>query len=444
MRDEETETLRLQRLRPRLLAVWEGGSSLRPLPDRGTIVLGRGETCDLRIDHRSVSREHAAVHVGPGDAVTIEDLGSSNGTRVRGRTLEARAPAAVAPGEIVEIGAARVLLEGPDGAPRGGAPRPADEPMVEVDRLVELVAPSEIGVLLRGETGVGKEVIAEKIHRLSPRAAKPLVRLNCAALTESLLESELFGHEKGAFTGAVAVKQGLLETGDGGTVFLDEVAELPLATQAKLLRAVESRELFRVGGTQPRSIDVRFVAATNRDLPSLCDAGAFRSDLYFRLNGITITIPPLRERVASIRPLAEELIARQCAKTGRTPPPTLTPEAVAHLEAHAWPGNVRELRNVVERALVLYQGARIGPEHLLLDAGAQRPSRAPPAPAPVATAAPESSRLHDQIDALERQRVIEALDRFGGNQTKAARLLGISRRTLLARLDAWGLPRPRK
>jgi two-component system response regulator AtoC len=443
MRDEETETLRWQRRRPRLLAVWEGGSSLRPLPDRGTLVVGRGDRCDLRIDHRSVSREHAAIHVGPGDAVSVEDLGSSNGTRVRGRALDAHVPTAVAPGEIVEVGAARVLLDCPDSGRRDDGARPSDEPMGEVDRLVELVAPSEIGVLLCGETGVGKEVIAEKIHRLSPRAPKPLVRLNCAALSDSLLESELFGHEKGAFTGAVASKPGLLETGNGGTVFLDEVAEMPVATQAKLLRAVESRELFRVGGTQPRSIDVRFVAATNRDLPDLCDAGAFRSDLYFRLNVITITVPPLRERVASIRVLADELVARQCSKTGRAPP-ALSPEAVAHLEGYAWPGNVRELRNVVERALVLCPGATIGPQHLLLDAAGPRSSRAPPPSAPAETAAPPSSRLHDQIEALERQRVVEALDRFGGNQTKAARLLGISRRTLLARLDAWGLPRPRK
>jgi two-component system response regulator AtoC len=279
-----------------------------------------------------------------------------------------------------------------------------------------------------------------------------MMRINCASLSDSLLESELFGHERGAFTGAVQTKVGLLEAASGGTVLLDEVGELPLTTQAKLLRALETHELLRVGGIHPRAFDVRFIAASNRDLRAMCDRQAFRSDLFFRLNGITIAIPPLRERAGEVRALAAELIARQCAATARTPP-MLTPQALAHLQRHEWPGNVRELRNVIERALVLCPGPVIGPEHLAFDAPASAgsetarlstlpPPAHSPAPLPPEDAQPQSLKEH--IGVLERQRIVEALAQCGGNQTKAARVLGISRRTLLTRLDAWGLPRPRK
>ena len=446
-RDDATERLHEHGLRRSLIAVWSGGSALRPLPEEGTLVIGRGGECDVHIDHPSVSRAHAKLHVN-GGAVTIEDLGSSNGTRIRGRALGPGAPARVTPEDIVEVGAARLLLASPRGAPPGvrreGAPSSADEAMEKVKRLVELVAPSDISVVLCGETGVGKDLTAETIHRLSPRSQRPMVRINCAALPEPLLESELFGHERGAFTGAVRTKPGLLEAASGGTFFFDEVAELPMTTQSKLLRVLESREILRVGGLAPRPLDVRFIAATNRDLRSLCEADAFRFDLYFRLNGITITIPPLSERAGEIRPLAEELIARQCAKTTRAPP-ALTPAAIAHLESHAWPGNVRELRNVIERGLVLCRGARIEPEHLPLDtpfAGAKG-GHAPPA-ARVVVAAPEARPLKEHVGEVERQRIVDTLEQCAGNQTKAARLLGISRRTLLSRLDAWGVPRPRK
>jgi transcriptional regulator with PAS, ATPase and Fis domain len=319
------------------------------------------------------------------------------------------------------------------------------------------VARSDISVVLCGETGVGKEVVAETIHGLSARSARPMVRVNCAALADALVESELFGHERGAFTGAVQAKPGLLEAASGGTFFLDEVGELPLLTQAKLLRVLESRDIIRVGGLTPRPIDVRFIAATNRDLRALCDVRAFRSDLYFRLNGITIRIPPLRERPGDIRPLAEELIARHAERSKR-PPPVLTRAAALHLEAHSWPGNVRELRNVVERALVLCGKGKIEPEHLPLDhAGAESapldasasgaykgvpgPTEAPP-PSLDADNAGLSLKAH--LRALEKERIVAALARCGGNQSKAARVLGMSRKTLVARLDAWQLPRPRK
>jgi transcriptional regulator with PAS, ATPase and Fis domain len=270
-----------------------------------------------------------------------------------------------------------------------------------------------------GETGVGKDVRAQEIHARSARANGPLVRLNCAALGEALLESELFGHEKGAFTGATASKPGLIETAHGGTLFLDEVGEMPLATQAKLLRVVEHKEVRRLGGLEDRRVDVRLIAATNRNLAQMVEDGSFRRDLYFRLNGITIELPPLRERASEIA----ELAARFASKT------PITPAAIERLRAYAWPGNVRELRNVIERAAVLSGVATIGPEHLVFDA-APPPSRA--------------SDLTSELASVERKRIEEALAASAGNQTKAAELLGITRRALINRLNEYGFARPRR
>jgi DNA-binding NtrC family response regulator len=307
---------------------------------------------------------------------------------------------------------------------------PADGPMAQVHRLVEHVAGSNLSVLILGETGAGKEVIAEAIHQFSKRAKGPLVRLNCAALAETLLESELFGHEKGAFTGALATKTGLVEAADGGTLFLDEMGEMPMGTQAKLLRVLEAREVQRVGSVKPIKVDIRIVAATNVDLEAAIAAGKFRLDLYHRLDGVSIAIPPLRARRSEILPLAKIFLARACAEQNAKPT-TFSEAAVRALESHAWPGNVRELKNVVERAAVLATGAPIAPAHLRLTPGA-----APLAPLPVAPA--------EAIDPAERARILAVLDQCGGNQSRAARELGIPRRTLLRRLDEYGVPRPRK
>jgi transcriptional regulator with PAS, ATPase and Fis domain len=330
-------------------------------------------------------------------------------------------------------------------------------------RLVERIAHANISVLLQGETGVGKEVMTETIHNMSTRAAQPFLRLNCAALSEALLESELFGHEKGAFTGALSAKPGLLETADKGTVFLDEIGELPLSLQVKLLRVIEERRVLRVGGLKSRAIDVRFLAATNRDLEIEVARGAFRQDLFFRLNGITLTIPPLRERQTEIRPLAEIFIARACAESGRSPLP-LSPEASTLLHRYSWPGNIRELKHMMERAVLLCQGEAITPEHLPVEK--MRATRsAPPPRSPVPAAAdaghahptngarrptpqtpPQDESLDFKKDSRERERrrIIAALKSAEGNQSKAAEILGISRRTLLTKLDVHKLPRPRK
>ena len=419
-----------------LVVMTDDGLDPRPLPAAGRLTLGRDAAADLRIDHPSVSRSHAALHLGP--TVAIEDLGGVNGTHVAGARLERGVVTPLRFGEIFHLGTVAIVVQ--QAAAAEEPARPGDElvagaAMREVHATLTRVAAGDISVLLLGETGVGKERSAELVHQASPRRDRPLVKLNCGALTESLLESELFGHEKGAFSGATAAKPGLLETADGGTVFLDEVGELPAATQVKLLRVLEERAVRPVGGLRARPIDVRFVSATNRDLEAEAERGAYRADLYYRLAGVTVSIPPLRERPDELEPLARTIAAAACRRAGR-PTLALADETLAILRAHPWPGNVRELRNVIERAVLLAPGAAIEPAHL-----PDKLRAAPPAKAAVPAAAgwwqPDAA---DQ----ERARIIAALERSGGNQGKAADLLGISRRTLLNRLDALAIPRPRK
>ena len=254
----------------------------------------------------------------------------------------------------------------------------ADEKMRALHALVTRVARGDINVLLLGETGVGKEVVAEAVHRQSRRSERPFLRLNCAAFTETLLESELFGHERGSFTGAVATKPGLFEVAAGGTVFLDEVGEMAQATQSKLLRVLDERKVMRVGGVKAIDLDVRIVSATNRDLDREAERGTFRLDLLYRLNAISIMLPPLRERVAEIEPLTRHFI-RRFAVSRQIPPPHLSPDALARLQAYAWPGNIRELRNVVERAIILCDGVELKARDLPVER--MSATRSPSAPA---------------------------------------------------------------
>ena len=455
-------------------------AEMLPLPASGEAIVGRDAPATIVIDDDSVSRRHARI-LG-GSPPQIEDLGSTNGTRVMGRRLAEGERAALPLGTVIEIGTVVAFVQaaqagGPHapldggGAPaprapetvarmtvappavggpaRGSAARPAvlhDATMHRLYKLVDVIAPSKLSVLILGETGVGKDVYAESVHARSPRAAGPFVRLNCAALPENLLEAELFGYERGAFTGAMQAKPGLFEAADGGTVFLDEIGEMPLVTQAKLLRVLESGETMRIGSVKPKHVDVRFVAATNRDLEALSELGQFRSDLYFRLNGVSVELPPLRQRPDDVVPLAIHFLVSSGARS------SFDESALAALRAYRWPGNIRELKNVVERAALLSQGAAITAEHLLfrgtaLSGGA---AAAPPAPVPEAAAAAArppaagSMLMRDEFAELERTRILEAMDRCGGNQSRSARMLGISRTTLIKRLEQYAYVRPRK
>ena len=545
-----------------VVVIGDGTFVTHPLHDGAKVTIGRSKDCEISINDESLSRKHAVVTMDNG--VTIEDLGSANGTTVRGQAIAPNQPTEISVGEVVNLGSSLNIMLQHHSRPvrprrlwthqyfearleeecarveRGGAPfavlriraensetaaledrlgelvrasdilgkfsaheyelllpetpprnaddavrrmdaglrerglicnmtvaccprdgrspyelltrvqRPArksseftaavpdvvvsDPQMQNLHRLVEQVASSQISVLLLGETGVGKEVFARALHRASTRAEGPFVELNCAALTETLLESELFGHEKGAFTNALSAKAGLIESADGGTLLLDEIGDMPLSTQAKLLRVIEDSQLRRVGGLKTRHVDVRFVAATNSDLEAQVANARFRSDLFFRLNGVTIVIPALRERLVELEDLARAFIrdARPGARQ-----PTLSPEALDLMRQYSWPGNIRELKHMMARAVLLCGDGPIRVEHLPADKmrGTTRPIVAP-------TAANQSRPLAGSED--EERWIRQALEQTGGNQTLAAKLLGISRRTLVNRLNLYEVERPRK
>jgi transcriptional regulator with PAS, ATPase and Fis domain len=304
--------------------------------------------------------------------------------------------------------------------------------MGEVASLIERVGPSRSTVLLTGETGVGKEVFARAIHAASPVADGPFVDVNCASLPGELLESELFGHEKGSFTSADRQKKGLFEMAHGGTLFLDEIGEMSLGLQAKLLRVLEQRNFRRVGGTQDIRVEVRVIAATNRDLTARIREGRFRDDLYYRLRVVEIPIPPLRERLADLDHYVATLARAVAHEMGREPP-SLSPEARALMAAYSWPGNVRELKNVLERAILLGGTPVLNPEHLPAEIrspaggiGSRRDRERSPEGVPT-------------LDDAEREAIERALAHTRGNKTLAAKLLGISRHTLRAKARKYGL-----
>jgi transcriptional regulator with PAS, ATPase and Fis domain len=298
--------------------------------------------------------------------------------------------------------------------------------MLEVTSLVRRVAPSEATVLIRGESGTGKELIAQAIHYASSRAAKPLIRVNCAALPENLLESELFGHEKGSFTGAIATRKGRFESADGGTLFLDEIGDLPLHLQAKLLRVLQEKEFERVGSSHPLKVDVRVLSATHRDLERLMKSGQFREDLYYRLNVVTIILPPLRERRQDLPALIDHFLRRFAAKNGKTIR-GIGHEAREALLRYDYPGNVRELENLIERAVVLtrYDVIDRGDLPLTLEESEIQDDKEP--------------HLIAAVEGLERRMIKNALARAGGIQTRAAELLGITERALRYKLAKYGL-----
>ncbi len=424
-----------------LVVQQRGTARVLDVPDGANVLFGRTQESAVHIDDTRASRRHAVLR-RRGASLVLADLGSRNGTRINGDKLVG-AEAPVAAGDVIRIGdveAAVAVTEGiatawerdsqppPSGA--AGGVVIADAAMAAVFEVAQRLGRVNTTVLILGETGVGKEVIAEHIHRASERVSGPFVRLNCAALPETLLESELFGHERGAFTGAERRKTGYFEAAHGGTLFLDEIGELPPVTQVKLLNVLENRNVRRLGATTDVTIDARVVAATHRDLDAEVEAGRFRQDLYYRLSAFTVRVPPLRERRVEIALLAE-MFSRQFALRAGIGAPTISADAAAMLGRHDWPGNVRELRNAMERAVVLADHGVIEPGHLpaAVGAGASRTSRA----------SSGAQSIDDRLADVERRALLDALEAEDGNQTRAAKRLGVSRSALIHRMRKHGL-----
>jgi transcriptional regulator with PAS, ATPase and Fis domain len=410
----------------------DGATRTIELEPNGEVTFGRDEAATVRVDEARVSRMHARV-IRKDGAVIVEDLGSRNGTLVNETKLQ-NAKQELVGGNRIRVGGTEVLVALVRALPRvadaehdadhGPGVVVADPEMQRVMTVARRLASMPTTCLILGETGVGKDVVARTIHATSSRARQPFVRLNCAATPDGLLESELFGHERGAFTGADRRKRGYVEAADRGTLFLDEVGELPLALQAKLLHFLEHRTITRVGSTDEIAVDVRVIAATHRALKDEVEAGKFREDLYYRLAAFTLSVPPLRERKGEILLLARHFCEEFAARLDR-PAPRLGPGTSELLLAYDWPGNVRELKNAIEHAFVLVDDA-ILPEHL-------------PEGVRGAAAGKRVSVLGEQLSSVERANIVAALDAEKGNRTRAAKRLGISRRALLYKLTKHGL-----
>jgi len=445
------------------LRIESGRDAGREVPVAGRVLLGRSEECELRVLDEAASRRHAEVVLEEGRAV-LRDLESTNGVRLNGCPTKR---AELTDGDVIRIGAVDIscLLSSeaeratvmapvrPDAASASAAATPERPQVSREERLSRLsvAGPELVGespaflaaierariaagsrspVLVTGPTGTGKELVARLVHRSGPRPDGPFVPVNCAAIAPGLIESELFGHEAGAFTGAARRRAGCFELADGGTLFLDEVGDLPAEAQAKLLRAIESGEFYRVGGSRPVKAEARTVAATNRDLEAAVAEGRFRADLFYRLNVLRIELPALAERKGDVRLLARYYLNRKGAEMNKTGL-EFAPEALAALEAYPWPGNVRELANVVERALVLSDGPVIGPADLPADVAA----------APAAAAAEPVGRPMTLAEA-ERRAVVAALQHTGWKKGEAAKLLDISWPTLNKKIADYGIAPP--
>jgi DNA-binding NtrC family response regulator len=412
------------------LAVVEGpdkGKSIKAL--RGVVRVGTASDNDLVLSDDAVSRRHLEIRLSS-SAVRVVDLDSTNGTKVDGVSV---IEALLAAASRITIGSTTLRATAVDEdvmvalstRDHFGGLLGQSAAMREVFALLERVAPTEATVVLEGETGTGKEVAAEAIHAASPRAEGPLVAVDCGAIPANLIESELFGHMRGAFTGAIADRQGVFEQAHGGTLFLDEIGELPLELQPKLLRVLEKRQVRRLGDTTTRAVDVRVVAATNRDLAVEVNRGGFREDLYFRLAVVRVVMPPLRTRREDVPRLIEHFVS------------CLAPERLHEAEAitrslseQSFPGNVRELRNAVERAVLLSKGEVLGPDDFVLGTTSTQGNNHGGIALPAG-----GIKLAD----VEEQLVREALSQSSNNQTRAAKLLGISRDQLRYRMERYSL-----
>ncbi len=434
--------------------VWGGPPQRYVLPSSGQLRIGRKrETNDIAINDSSVSRQHAILHIN--GKLHVQDLGTPNGTFIRKGNKEMDCTTTIVeqqhcdqsfvvdPGDRIFIGRVPALLQKPRSTQDRLEAKEFKRPIVCDPSMVALYAEArefaqlhaKAIVLILGETGAGKEELADTIHRESVRAHKKLVTVNCAHLPEDLFESELFGHVRGAFTGAVSDKPGLIEDAEGGTLFLDEIGELSMTGQAKLLRVLEDRQYRRRGHPRLHTADVRIIAATNRDLQQQIADGAFRDDLYYRLHQFVLEIPPLRKRRSEIIPIAEALIARASAKFGVEQVPHLSAEAKSMLLSFSFPGNVRQLKNIVEHAAVVCRGEEILPEHL-------------PAyfwKALGKTPADTSATMPVPTHSTEQERMLRALEECGNNITRAAAMVGMPLRTFIYKLDRIpGVRRSRK
>jgi DNA-binding NtrC family response regulator len=314
--------------------------------------------------------------------------------------------------------------------------------MLEIFSFIERLARYPTTALITGESGTGKELVARALHELSPLKDKPFILCNCTTLAPTLLESELFGHVRGAFTGADRDRKGLFEAAHGGSIFLDEIGELPMQVQAKLLRVIENREIKKVGSPEPVRVDIRIIAATNRDLATMVDRGEFREDLYYRLNVGSITLPPLRARTEDIDLLCGHFLQRLARRLGKDEVQEISEPVLALFRGHPWPGNIRQLLNVMERALIVARGPSIQPQHLPPPFFGTTAGSAivPPTASVMAIAEPTASSDFDlSIEAAERDQIRKALEAAGGKRMEAARLLGLSRRTLYRKLDKYGI-----
>ncbi|WP_224371758.1 sigma 54-interacting transcriptional regulator [Hyalangium versicolor] len=418
--------------RPVQLRVKHGTTERLYVPGPGSFTVGKDPDNDLVLQDRFISGQH--LQVTPCEAgFHVRDLNSTNGTFVDTvRLFEAELPLY----SVLRLGETELRFE-----PR--SPRqPQDsfhgivgaEPSVRhMVELIQRLAPSPTLVTVLGESGTGKELVARALHACSPRAQQPFIPINCAALSPSLMESELFGHEKGAFTGADSKRKGAFEEAHGGTLFLDEVGELPLELQAKLLRVLENGEVKPVGSNRPFHVDVRVVAATNRDLLLWARNGRFREDLFYRLSLMPLVLPPLRSRRRDIPALAEHFV-RTYAPQGHAP--RFTAAALARLQQHSWPGNIRELRNVVCRALLVRQGPHLDSYDITFE---QELHRAPEDAGPPPLELPEGVSLDEMIQRLERQLIESTLRRCHYRRDLAAKELGLARSSLFKRLKLWGL-----
>jgi two-component system response regulator AtoC len=428
-----------------------------PLLEGAPVTFGRGAEADVHTESTRVSRLHARFSLTEG-VVEVHDLGSRNGTMING-ALVRDGRAALDGGDVLNIGPVEVVIARAAHGSRpavidsvsipssAAAPASIDEisdgiivadsSMVKLFSVVRRLAAVTSTVLVTGETGVGKEVVAEHVHKWSARAAGPFVRLNCASLPENLLESELYGHERGAFTGAERRRTGYFEAAHGGTLLLDEIGEMPLNLQAKLLRVLETRTITRLGGTAEIPVDVRILCATHRELRRAVTDGRFRQDLYYRISAFTLEVPPLRERPTELLLLAE-LFARRFARQLGRKAPQFTPAARKLLTAHRWPGNVRELRNVMEHSIVLHDGRTLDADNLP-DLAPDPRAAAQDRPRFLHLSTPAIAPMREQMHDVEREAIRAALNAEGGNRTRAAKRLEMSRRGLIYKMIKYGL-----